>query len=558
MNSQFQLIYHSTTLSGDRSMLEITFDVSNQYDAELWFNVSGGGVQYEPCDGGQPFRLYVKLSEQFCGGDSFNGRISPFVVAQSAFVLWCGSSKVQTINAGDVLRISIIVDVPQQGMHHFIFVCTDSKNAKFSLASSGTELCQENGLKYGTQKEPNWSLRDRIGGKKWDLHYLVEGDEPPLPFLEATRKLTLADLTTDARFFEVVTSQNGTIISYHFELTNHSNRWLTIKTNAVAYFETRTSPNSDRESLPKTLSAPITKLRKPFNSQKIGKLVTNCIITISMLSEQRQLLLQDDLLKIEIESIEPSVLIQYSFKYDHSNGCFNYVESRLVDIESVNRIYRSQKNDKFNEYLQFTISKHKGALLLKRKQTVSEDDYGNIVPGRWNSELDYFVKNVLMADAYWSNFISENKMVDDLRQGIDSILDQHDNDANSHEDVDSLDPLQYEHHCADLLRQCGWNARVTQASGDQGIDVIATFGSLKAVFQCKKYSQPVGNAAVQEIFAGRQFEQAHIAAVVSNASFTASAKQLANATGVYLLHHDDLLGFAARVAGGMPDNPPSD
>ena len=555
MNSQFLLIHRSTTLVCNRTMLDIAFDASNLLDTELWFNVgSGCCVQYEPCDGAQPFSLHVNLSKQCsCDGDIYQGRMQPFFSGQSALVLCCGAERIQTINVGDVLRISIIADVPQQGIHHFIFVCSDSKNAKFSLASSSTELCQENGLKFGSQDiNLNRSLnqRDRIIGKKWNLHYLVEGGEPPLPFSEATKKLSLTDIATDARFLEVGTSQNGTIINYHFELTNHSNRWLTIKTNAVAYFEAGTNSSSGRESLPKTLSAPITKLRKPFNSQKIGKLVSNCIITISMLSEQRQLILQDDLLKIEIESIEPSALIQYLFKYDHSNGCFNYVESRLVDIESVNRIYRSQKNDKFNEYLQLTISKHKGALLLKRKRSVSEDDYGNIVPGRWNSELDYFVKNVLMTDAYWSNFISEDKMVEDLRLEINSILDQHVNDANSHEDVDSLDPLQYEHHCADLLRRTGWDVRVTQASGDQGIDLIANRGDVKAVFQCKKYSQPVGNGAVQEIIAGKQFEQAHIAAVVSNAPFTTSAKQLANATGVYLLHHDDLLEFAARVAEG--------
>jgi len=88
---------------------------------------------------------------------------------------------------------------------------------------------------------------------------------------------------------------------------------------------------------------------------------------------------------------------------------------------------------------------------------------------------------------------------------------------------------------------------VTQASGDQGIDVIATRDNVKAVLQCKKYSQPVGNAAVQEIIAGKQFEQADIAAVVSNNSYTQSAKQLANAAGVHLLHYAELEQFAEKV-----------
>ncbi|MDP2805372.1 MAG: restriction endonuclease [Gallionellaceae bacterium] len=88
---------------------------------------------------------------------------------------------------------------------------------------------------------------------------------------------------------------------------------------------------------------------------------------------------------------------------------------------------------------------------------------------------------------------------------------------------------------------------MTKASGDQGIDVVASLGNVKAVFQCKKYSQPVGNAAVQEIFAGKQHEQAHVAAVVSNATYTPSAKQLATTTGVHLLHFSELPEFANRI-----------
>ncbi len=77
--------------------------------------------------------------------------------------------------------------------------------------------------------------------------------------------------------------------------------------------------------------------------------------------------------------------------------------------------------------------------------------------------------------------------------------------------------------------------------------MIAVYGNVKAVLQCKKYSQPVGNAAVQEIIAGKSFEQAQVAAVVSNANFTPSAKQLASTTGVFLLHFSELPQFAKRL-----------
>lgn len=107
--------------------------------------------------------------------------------------------------------------------------------------------------------------------------------------------------------------------------------------------------------------------------------------------------------------------------------------------------------------------------------------------------------------------------------------------------------MDFEHYCADLLKANGWQAQVTQASGDQGIDIIAEYDGKKAVFQCKKYASPVGNKAVQEVIEGKQFCGASIAAVVSNASYTQSAKQLANTTGVYLLHHSELAQFKERL-----------
>ena len=103
-----------------------------------------------------------------------------------------------------------------------------------------------------------------------------------------------------------------------------------------------------------------------------------------------------------------------------------------------------------------------------------------------------------------------------------------------------MDPIQYEHLVADTLKELGWKTRTTKGSGDQGIDVIATMNGKKLVIQCKLYSSNVGNAAVQEIVAGKAYEQAQFAAVVTNAKFTRSAIQLAKANDVFLLHHDQL------------------
>ena len=101
-------------------------------------------------------------------------------------------------------------------------------------------------------------------------------------------------------------------------------------------------------------------------------------------------------------------------------------------------------------------------------------------------------------------------------------------------------PLGYERHCAAILAAQGWRTTLTAGSGDQGVDVLAKRRGRSLVVQCKLYSKPVGNAAVQEALAGRQFVGATHAAVVSNQPYTRSAHELAKRTGVLLLSDADL------------------
>ena len=60
------------------------------------------------------------------------------------------------------------------------------------------------------------------------------------------------------------------------------------------------------------------------------------------------------------------------------------------------------------------------------------------------------------------------------------------------------------------------------------------------MLQCKLYSKPVGNKAVQETVAARAHEQAAYGVVVSNQKFTQDAEQLASTNKIFLIHHTDL------------------
>lgn len=111
-------------------------------------------------------------------------------------------------------------------------------------------------------------------------------------------------------------------------------------------------------------------------------------------------------------------------------------------------------------------------------------------------------------------------------------------------------PIDYEMMVAALLKDLGFKVRTTKASGDQGADVLAGKNGISFAIQCKMYSKPVGNKAVQEANAGRDFYKCDYGVVVSNAGFTKSAKQAANACKIILLNERQLEKLLKYVPEG--------
>ena len=99
-----------------------------------------------------------------------------------------------------------------------------------------------------------------------------------------------------------------------------------------------------------------------------------------------------------------------------------------------------------------------------------------------------------------------------------------------------MDGHEYEHLCAKYLSCIGYtHVHVTQGSGDQGVDVVATRNGEQVAFQCKLWAKPVSNKAVQEVYAGMRLYGCTKAAVITNSSFTPGAEELARANDVVLL-----------------------
>ena len=188
------------------------------------------------------------------------------------------------------------------------------------------------------------------------------------------------------------------------------------------------------------------------------------------------------------------------------------------------------------------IEEHLDTLVRKRAQTLGTDDYGNVLSQKWQKEVEYFLLKVVVpllnrreqrALSNNPNYVANEIIEKNVREA-------HIKKSEALEFSESMSPRDFEYFCANELRKIGWKAELTKGSGEQGVDIIAEKDGLRIVLQCKKYSKPVGNKAVQEIIAGKSYETAKAACVVSNAAYTKSARELATTTGVHLLHYLDL------------------
>ena len=205
--------------------------------------------------------------------------------------------------------------------------------------------------------------------------------------------------------------------------------------------------------------------------------------------------------------------------------------------EEAAKVKKEKYNKKIHE-INNTVNKHIEVLARKKHQLISVNDYGVINDKEWRKEINSFIESTLSALKN-SNIISEYHLIG----VIDRLVTEYQNTNKDKLYLDfnkEMTGIEYEHYCADLLEKKGWITQVTQGSGDQGVDVIAKKDNKTIVIQCKKYNSPVGNKAVQEAHAGKGYIKANGAAVVTNSTFTSSAKELSRTLGILLLHHEDI------------------
>lgn len=119
----------------------------------------------------------------------------------------------------------------------------------------------------------------------------------------------------------------------------------------------------------------------------------------------------------------------------------------------------------------------------------------------------------------------------------------------SNVNFDSMTGIEFENFCAIILRNNGFrNVQITKASGDHGIDILANKNGKKYAIQCKRYTNSVGNSAIQEAYSGCEIYNADIAVVMTNSHFTKQAISDASKLNVILWDKNILLKMANSTA----------
>ena len=111
----------------------------------------------------------------------------------------------------------------------------------------------------------------------------------------------------------------------------------------------------------------------------------------------------------------------------------------------------------------------------------------------------------------------------------------------------ALSGVEFETRIAKVLKEFGFNVSGTRASGDQGADLIAKRDGSTIIIQAKRYDSAVGNKAVQEVIGAVQFYSGDEGWVITNSTFTPSAKALAQKANIRLIDGPRLAAMAKLI-----------
>lgn len=219
---------------------------------------------------------------------------------------------------------------------------------------------------------------------------------------------------------------------------------------------------------------------------------------------------------------------------DRGGGKFYIAVKSVSHIGDSFRLSEAQYNaaSQFGEqYLVYLFAEMEGDVTWERIADPTRCARSSKIIKEWEWVLDSYA-------------LSEGQSRNDL-EGVTPPIEMH--ETRRAVNIDGMSGTEFERFCARLLINNGYkDVQLTKESGDQGIDIIAFRDGIKFGIQCKRYSSPIGNDAIQEAIAGRTFYGCNVAVVMANNEFTPAARQLAESGNIVLWNRSMLKTLAGE------------
>lgn len=115
------------------------------------------------------------------------------------------------------------------------------------------------------------------------------------------------------------------------------------------------------------------------------------------------------------------------------------------------------------------------------------------------------------------------------------------------DEIKKLDPVAFEHFTASLFERMGYEVCTTPESGDEGVDLFITKNGRRAVVQCKRYENLVGQPVVRDLYGVMLHNQVDRAYLITTGHFSLPAQTWAEGKFIHLVDGMELCEWIGLV-----------
>ncbi len=118
---------------------------------------------------------------------------------------------------------------------------------------------------------------------------------------------------------------------------------------------------------------------------------------------------------------------------------------------------------------------------------------------------------------------------------------------NSLEYWTNLSGHEFEDACASVFRKMGYEATVSKAGGDGGIDIVLVRGEERIAVQCKAHKNPAGPAVARDLFGTMLHFGYEKGMLISTNGFTSGVYDFVKGKPITLYTLNDIIKFASEL-----------